>query len=166
MRFEIYDPPIYPPSSTPVISTQTGCWSLSFNFFSYKIQISILAFRVICFVILQFDVFESLKLFLMREGFVFCSVLVVGVNTGTLVNLVLPDFDSPLLSAPPQTAHIYTHKFEYRNIFILLIIVIPSHARSARHPREASPIYITSTWMPWQALHLFSFGTCVIIYEN
>ena len=96
---------------------------------------------MICFVILQFDVFESLKLFLMREGFVFCSVLVVGVNTGTLVNLVLPDFDSPLLSAPPQTAHIYTHKFEYRNIFILLIIVIPSHARSAPSARSEPHIH-------------------------
>ena len=70
--------------------------------------------------------FESLKLFLMREGFVFCSVPVVGFNSGALVNLVLPDFDSSLLSAPPQSAHIYTHKFEYRDLFILLIIVIPS----------------------------------------
>ena len=47
-----------------------------------------------------FDVFESLKLFLMRESLMFYSVLVVGFNTEALVNLVLAVLI--LLSSPPH----------------------------------------------------------------
>ena len=55
--------------------------------------------KSVSFLILLVDVFESLKLFLMREGFIFCSVLVVGFNTGPLVNLVFAILI--LLSSPP-----------------------------------------------------------------
>ena len=44
-------------------------------------------------------IFESLKLFLMRECFIFCSVHVVGFNTGPLGNLVFAILI--LLSPPP-----------------------------------------------------------------
>ena len=46
--------------------------------------------------------------FLMREDFIFCSVLVVGFNTGLLVNLVFAILI--LLSSPPLPNPLtYTH---------------------------------------------------------
>ena len=51
------------------------------------------------FFILLLDIFEILIFFLMREGFIFCSVLVVRFNTEALVNLVLAVLILP--SSPP-----------------------------------------------------------------